>query len=73
MTPLYSFFVMILMNPYAYDIDFLCLDFLYHSFILSHLPFAIMAILITVNPTPYPLLTHSLLLSIFNSYLDIGG
>ena len=40
--------------------------FLSHNHILLHLPFTIMMNLITVSPTLDPLLTHSLLLSIFS-------
>ena len=44
----------------------LCLALLCHDHILSHLHFAIMTFLLTVSPTLVPLLTHSLLLSIFS-------
>ena len=40
--------------------------FLSHNHVLSHLHFVIMMILLTVGPTLDPLLTHSLLLSIFS-------
>ena len=40
--------------------------FLYYDHVLSHLHFAIMTTLLTVSPTLDPLLTHSLLLSIFS-------
>ena len=41
-------------------------SFICHDHILSHLPFAIKMILPTVSPNLVPLLTHSLLLSIFS-------
>ena len=37
-----------------------------YDHVLSHLHFAIMTILLTVSSTLIPLLTHSLLLSIFS-------
>ena len=40
--------------------------FLSHDHVLLHLHFAIMTILLTVSPTLFPLLTHSLLLFIFS-------
>ena len=48
-----------LMNPCSMN-SFFC-----HDHVLSHLCFTIMTFLLTVSPTLVPLLTHSLLLSIF--------
>ena len=50
-----------LMTPCSMFRFFLC-----HNHILLHLPFTIMTNLFTVSPTLVPLLTHSLLLSIFS-------
>ena len=58
--------VMILMTPYAYKPMFYVYLFLCHNHILLHLHFTIMTFLLTVSPTLVPLLTHSLLLSIFS-------
>ena len=60
------FFVMILTTPYDYKRMFYVYLFLCHDHILSHLHFTIMTFLLTVSPTLVPLLTHSLLLSIFS-------
>ena len=49
-----------LMNPCSMFSPFLC-----HNHAISHLHFVIMTFLLTVSPTLIPLLTHSLLLSIF--------
>ena len=50
-----------LMNPCSMFRSFLC-----HDHVLLHLHFTIMMIQLTVSPTLVPLLTHSLLLSIFS-------
>ena len=60
------FFVMILTTPYAHkSCSMFSLSF-GHDHVLSHFHFTIMMILLTVSPTLVPLLTHSLLLSIFS-------
>ena len=61
------FFVMIHTNPpMLMNLCSMFRPFLSHHHVLSHLLFVIMMILLTVSPTLVPLLTHSLLLSIFS-------
>ena len=60
------FFVMILTTPMLTNLCSMNSSFLCHDHVLSHLHFAVMMFLLTVSPTLVPLLTHSLLLSIFS-------
>ena len=61
------FFVMILMTPpMLINLCSMFSLFLCHDHVVSHLRFAILTILLTISPTLDPLLTHSLLLSIFS-------
>ena len=56
---------MILTTPMLINLCSMFSPFLCHDHVLSHLHFAIMTFRLTVSPTLDPLLTHSLLLSIF--------
>ena len=60
------FFVMILTTPMLTNLCSMNSSFLCHDHVLLHLHFVIMTILLTVSSTLVPLLTHSLLLSIFS-------
>ena len=62
------FFVMILTTPppMLTNLCSMFSSFLCHDHILLHLLFTIIVFLLTVSPTLVPLLTHSLLLSIFS-------